>query len=100
LTGTHRLLTHKLEIRWVRAVVEHQFCTADDGLERVVDLVRNTSDQLADSRQPLAVHELIAQLEVIRDVAFDADEMREASRAIAKRRDGARRRERRPVFAQ
>ena len=35
-------------------------------------------DELADRRQPLAVHQLIAQLQLLGDVALDADEVRHA----------------------
>ena len=55
----------------------HQLDAADDRLQRVVDLVRDAGDQLADRRQPLAVHELIAQLQLVGDVALDADEVRD-----------------------
>ena len=42
--------------------IQHQLDAPDDRLQRIVDLVRDAGDQLADRREPLAVHELIAQL--------------------------------------
>jgi hypothetical protein len=42
------------------ALLDHQLDAADDRLERIVDLVRHAGDELADRRQPLGVHQLIA----------------------------------------
>ena len=80
-------------------LVEHELGAADDRLQRVVDLVRDAGNQLADRREPLAVHELVAQREVFGHVALDADEMRDAAGLVADRGDRARRRKRRPVLA-
>ena len=101
LTRAHRFLAHELEVGLVDAVglVEHELGAADDRLERVVDLVRDAGNQLADRREPLAVHELVAQRQVFGHVALDADEMREAAALVPNRGDRARGRERRPVLS-
>ena len=81
LAGAHRFLAHELEVGLVDALrlVEHQLGAADDRLERVVDLVRHAGDELANRREPLAVHELVAQRQILGHVAFDADEVRDAA---------------------
>jgi len=67
-------------------------------VQRVVDLVSDAGDELANGRQPLAVHQLIAQREVLGHVALDANEVRDAAGGIAQSRDRARRRKRRSVL--
>jgi hypothetical protein len=61
--------------------------------------VRDAGDELADGREALAVHELIAQLQLVGDVTLDADEVRDAAIAVAEGHDRARHRECRPVLA-
>jgi hypothetical protein len=81
LAGARRFAADGLEIALVARrtgpVVQHQLDAADDRLERVVDLVSDARDQLADRRQPFAVHELIAQPQLLADVALDADVVRQ-----------------------
>ena len=79
--GAARLAADDLEIpahhRRVVVLLDQQLDAADDRLQRVVDLVGDAGDQLADGRQPLAVHQLIAKLQLLGDVALDADEVRD-----------------------
>ena len=74
-------------------LLEHQLDAADDRLQRIVDLVRDAGHELADRRQPLAVHQLIAQPQLLGDIALDADEVCDRPDVVAERDDRARRRE-------
>ena len=60
---------------------DHQLEVAHHALQRVVQLVRDAGDELADRRQPLAVDQLLAQAALLRDVALDRDEVRRPCRA-------------------
>ena len=100
LTGARALAADHFEVEphlRVRPPVQHQLDGADDGLERIVDLVRHAGDQLAHRRQPLAVDELIAERQFVRDVALHADEVREASGRILQPDHGTRGGKRRAV---
>ena len=87
LSGAHRFLAHQLEVGAVGrlGIVQHQFRAADDRLERIVDLVRDARDQLADRGEPLAVHELVAEPQILGDVALDADEVGHAAGGVPQR---------------
>ena len=76
-----------------RVLFEEQLDAADDRLQRVVDLVSHAGDELANRRQTFAVDQLIAQPELLGDVAFDANEVCHRPRFIAERHDRARHRQ-------
>ena len=59
----------------------------------------HAGDKLADRRQTLAVDELIAQPELLGDVAFDANEVCHRPRFVAERHDRARHRQAAAVTA-
>ncbi len=51
--------------------------------------MRHARDELADGRHALALHELIAQPDLVGDVTLDADEMGDRSRRVPDSRDAA-----------
>src|SRR5258708_18195718 len=101
LPGARGFLSDQLEIALLDgggALLDHQLDAPDDRLKGIVNLVRHAGHQLADGRQALAVDELIAELQLVGDVALDADEMRHAPAPVPERDNGARRRERAAVL--
>ena len=59
---------------------DQQLGEADDGLQRVVELVGHARNELADRGEPLVVNQLISKQRLVRGVAFDGDEIRQRRR--------------------
>ena len=78
LAGPRSFLADEIEVAPVARrplFFDHQLDAADDRLQRVVDFMRHARDDFTDRREPLAVHQLVTQGELLGDVALDADEM-------------------------
>ena len=97
-----RFRAHQLEVGdrlLPRFALEQQLGEPHDCLQRVVQLVGDPRDELADGREPLAVNQLLAHLCLVRDVPLHADKMRHLPSVVGERDDRGRREEGRAVVA-
>ena len=71
------LSDRRLEIR-----ADEQLGESHHALQRIVDLVRDAGDELADRRQPLTVNQLLAQPPLLGDVALDRHHVGDVALAV------------------
>ena len=84
--GAQRLEPHAFEVGDVgQRVGEREIERANHHLERTIELVGDARHQLADSRETLAPHQLLAQAQILGEIVDDADKARHAYGRLERR---------------